>query len=148
MYLFTMSYGNYVMDQRSGDGGIGGWSQIFAFYQRNSRTRFWGTRCENCFSTEQNHLEHPLQQKGQSGENESSKRRPLSPRRTDRLPDRLPDLRTSGSLEPTILSRIMPTNSLLVFEMMIFRNSIQSGTEFYCRWHKSHLMTSWKDCTN
>ena len=29
-----------------------------------------------------------------------------------------------------ILSRIMPTYSLLLFEMMIFRNSIQSGTEF------------------
>ena len=32
------------------------------------------------------------------------------------------------------------TCSLLVFEMTIFRNSTQSG--------KSHLMTSWKDCTN
>ena len=41
---------------------------------------------------------------------------------------------TSGSLEPMILSRIMPTYLLLVFEMMIFRNSIQSGTEFYCLW--------------
>ena len=30
-----------------------------------------------------------------------------------------------------ILSTIMPTYSLLLFEMMIFRNSIQSGTEFY-----------------
>ena len=38
---------------------------------------------------------------------------------------------TSGSLEPTTLSRIMPTYSLLVFEMMIFRNSIRNGTEFY-----------------
>ena len=37
---------------------------------------------------------------------------------------------TSGSQEPTILSRIMPTYSLLVFEIMIFRNSIPSGTEF------------------
>ena len=37
---------------------------------------------------------------------------------------------TSGSQEPTILSRIMPTYSLLVFEMTIIRNSIQSGTEF------------------
>ena len=27
-------------------------------------------------------------------------------------------------------------------------NSILSGTEFYCLWRKSHLMTSWKDCTN
>ena len=35
----------------------------------------------------------------------------------------------------------------IVFEMMIFRNSIQSGTEF-CLWRKSDLMTSWKDCTN
>ena len=44
---------------------------------------------------------------------------------------------TSGSLEPTILSRIMPTYSSLVFEMTIFRNSTQSGTEFYCLWRKS-----------
>ena len=29
-----------------------------------------------------------------------------------------------------ILSRTMPTYSLLVFEMTMFRNSIQSGTEF------------------
>ena len=42
---------------------------------------------ENCFSTEQNHPEYPLQEKGQSGGNESSKRRPLPPRKTDRLPD-------------------------------------------------------------
>ena len=31
-----------------------------------------------------------------------------------------------------ILSKTMPTYSLSVYEMMIFRNSIQSGTEFYC----------------
>ena len=28
--------------------------------------------------------------------------------------------------------------------MTIFRNSIQSGTEYYCLWRKSHLMTSWE----
>ena len=33
---------------------------------------------------------------------------------------------TSGSPEPTILSRTMPTYLLLFFEMMIFRNSIPS----------------------
>ena len=55
---------------------------------------------------------------------------------------------TSGSLEPTILSRIMPTYSLMFFEMTIFRNSIRSGTEFFCPWRKSRMMTSWKDCTN
>ena len=45
----------------------------------------------------------------------------------------------SGSLESMILSRTMPTYLLLVFEMMIFRHSIQSGTEFYCPWRKSRL---------
>ena len=35
-------------------------------------------------------------------------------------------------LEPMILSKITPTCSLLFFEMTIFRNSILSGTEFYC----------------
>ena len=38
---------------------------------------------------------------------------------------------TSLSLEPTILSRTMPTYSLLFFEMTIFRNSIRSWTEFF-----------------
>ena len=32
MYLFTMSYGSYAVDQRSGYGCIGGWSEIFAFH--------------------------------------------------------------------------------------------------------------------
>ena len=34
-------------------------------------------------------------------------------------------------LETMILSRTMPTCSLLVFKMTIFRNSTQSVTEFY-----------------
>ena len=55
---------------------------------------------------------------------------------------------TSGSLEPMTLSRIVQTYLQLFFEVMIFRNSIQNGTKFFCRWHKSHLMTSGKDCTN
>ena len=71
--------------KRSGDGWISGWSQIFAFYHRNSRARLGGTRCENCFSTEQSHPEFPLQEKGQSGGNESLKRRSFPSWKTDRL---------------------------------------------------------------
>ena len=41
---------------------------------------------------------------------------------------------TSGSLLPMILSRIMQTYLQLFFEMTMFRNSILSGTEFYCQW--------------
>ena len=37
----------------------------------------------------------------------------------------------NGSLEPMIPSRIMPTYLLLLFEIMIFRNSIRNRTEFY-----------------
>ena len=85
MYLFTISYGSYAVDQGSGDGWISGWSQIFVFCKRNSNARFWSTRREKCFSTEQNHPEYPLWEKGQSGGNESSKGRPLPPRKTDRL---------------------------------------------------------------
>ena len=44
---------------------------------------------------------------------------------------------TSGLLESLIPSWIMPTYLLLLFEMMIFRNSFQSGTEFYYQWRKS-----------
>ena len=38
--------------------------------------------------------------------------------------------------------------SLLFFQMMICRNSILSGTILYSLWRKSHLMISWKYCTN
>ena len=65
------------MDQRSGDGWISGWSQIFGLYQRNSWSKLRDARRENCFSTEQNHPEYQLQEKGQSGGNESSQRRPF-----------------------------------------------------------------------
>ena len=38
----------------------------------------------------------------------------------------------SGSLGAMILSKTTPTCSLLLFEMTIFRNSILSGTEYFC----------------
>ena len=88
MYLFTISsYGSYAVDQRNGDGWISGWSQIFAFYRRNSWAKLWVTRRENCFSTEQNHPEYPLQEKGQSEGTKSPKRGPFPSWKTDRLPD-------------------------------------------------------------
>ena len=119
--------------------------KIFVIYLRNSWTKLWVPRRENCFSTEQNHPEYPLEEKGQSGGDESSKRRRVPSRKTDRLPD----LRTlPGHWEPMIPSRTMPTCSLLVFEITIFRNSIRSATKLSYRWHKSPLMTSWKAWTN
>ena len=55
MYLFTISYGSYALDQRSGVGWISGWSIIFVLYKRNLNAKFWSIRYEDCFSTELNH---------------------------------------------------------------------------------------------
>ena len=63
-------------------------------------------------------------------EQKAKKAGPFLSRQTDCLLD----LRSfPGHWEPCmILSRTTPTYSLLFFEMTIFRNSILSGTEFYC----------------
>ena len=55
---------------------------------------------------------------------------------------------TCGSLEPTILSRSMPTCSPSVFEMTIFRNSTQNGTEFLLSMTKIPLDDILEECTN
>ena len=74
MYLLTISYGSCAVDQRSGDGWISGWSQILVLCKRISNAKFWSTRCEDCFSTEQNHPYCQIQKKGQSGGTKSQKR--------------------------------------------------------------------------
>ena len=55
MYLFTISYGSHALDQWSGDGWFSGWFDVFVINKRNSNAEIWSTRCEDCFSTEQNH---------------------------------------------------------------------------------------------
>ena len=131
------------MDQRTGDGWFSGLFEIFVINTRYLSAKIW-TWCEDCFSAEQNHPQVSLQKE----EWIWRKERPRS--RTAFAAGRLLTqyTNTSGSLEPTILSKTTPTYSLSVFELTIFKKSIQSGTEFHCLWRKSHLMTSWKDCTN
>ena len=55
MCLFTVSYGSYAEDQRSGVGWFIGLIQIFVLCNRNPNAQFWSTRCEDRFSTEPNH---------------------------------------------------------------------------------------------
>ena len=77
MYLLTISYGSYAVDQRSGDGWKSGWSNIFVGNKRNSNAKLWSTRCEDCFSTEPNHP-YPVQKKGHSGGINEPKKRTVS----------------------------------------------------------------------
>ena len=55
MYLFTTSYGSCALDQRSADASFSGWLKKFVLNTRNSHAEFWSNRCEDCFSTDQNH---------------------------------------------------------------------------------------------
>ena len=89
---------------------------------------FEGTQLANfeVFDAEINSAQpnHPQVQIERKEEQKAPKRGPFPSRKTDRLPD-------FRSLEPIILSRIMPTFLQLFLELIMFRNSIQYGTEFY-----------------
>ena len=54
MYLFAIPYGSDAMDQRSGVGWFSGLKN-FVIYSWCSNAEIWSTRCEACFSIEQNH---------------------------------------------------------------------------------------------
>ena len=77
-----------VVVQRSGDGRLGGRFEIIApksgFY---SFTEFWDAGCQDCNCSEQDHPEFLLQEKGHSGGTESSERRSVPSRKTDRFHD-------------------------------------------------------------
>ena len=145
MYLFTISYGSDAMDQGSGAGWFSGWildlrhllvvfqCRILKYLMRGL-LRHWIKSFIILTSKEES-----------VWRNKRPKNRTVS-----FVEDRSLNLSTNTfrSQEPTTLSKTMPTYSLSVYEMTIFWNSILSGTEFYFLWRKSHLMTSWKDCTN
>ena len=139
MYLFPISYGSYALDRRNGVGVFSGWPKTSVINRRQFNAEFPKhlTRGLPQRRTKPPTTPTPKEeseQKAQKHDRSFAEDRSLTWSTT-----------TSNSLEPTILS--MPTYSLLVFEMMIFRNSIRNGTEFCFQWRKSHLMTSWKDCT-
>ena len=126
VYLFTVSYGSYAVDQRTGVGWFSGWTQIFVHCKRNSYAEFWSARCEDCFSRiiHNSHFKRRISLE----EQKAQKAGPFPP-----AEDRLLtwSVSTSGSLEPMILWRIMPTYLQLFFKMMIFRNSIRNVTDFF-----------------
>ena len=75
------------MDQRSGVGRFSGWIKILVIYTWFFNAEFWSTWCEDCFGTEQNHPEYPLQKKRQSGRTKGPEAVPFPSRQTDCLLD-------------------------------------------------------------
>ena len=106
---------------------------VFVINQRNSNAEFSSTRCEDCFSTEQKSSIILTSKEESVWRNKRPRKRTVSFAVGRLLTE---SIITSGSLESMILSKTMPTYSLSDFEMMIFRNSIWSGTEFYYLWRK------------
>ena len=128
MYLFTISYGSYAVDQRSGDGWISG------FFKKNFVINYEVFQCRILKYLTRKLLQRWTKSSIILTSREESvwrNKRPRS-RTVSFVAGRMLtwSTNTSGSLEPMILSRTMPTFSLSVYEMETFRNSIQSGTEF------------------
>ena len=144
VYLFTISYGSYAVDQGSGGGWFSGWIKIFVLHSYlNAKFLKYLMRGLHQPWTRSSII--PISKGKSVWRNKKPKKLTVSFEE-----DRLPTWSTNNSvsLEPIVLSKTTPTCSPLFFEMTIFRNSILSGTEYYCPWRKSHIMTSWKDCTN
>ena len=73
MYVFTISYGSYALDQRSGDGWFSG-SSVRGIRMPN----FECTRCEDCFSNEQKSSIIPTSKEGSVWRNKKPKKRTVS----------------------------------------------------------------------
>ena len=91
---------------------------------------FWSTRLRRWLPALNRiiHNSH-FRRRGQSGGTQRHKKRTVSLRGRQIAYLIYEYFRVTG--EPMLLSRTMPTYSQLLFEMIIFRNSIRSGTEFY-----------------
>ena len=85
-YLFWFSIGHYVMDQRSGDGRFFGRVEILAISLWQGFSKFRDAGREDCFCSEQDHPEFPVQEEGQPRGTESSKKR-IGFYETDRFHD-------------------------------------------------------------
>ena len=82
-----LPFGSYALDQRCGDGRLGGRSQDVAVNSRTLIPEFWDSGCEDRFLSEEDHPEFKLQEKSQSGRTEGSTGWPILSRKADRLHD-------------------------------------------------------------
>ena len=142
MYLFTISYGSYAMDQRSGDCLFSGWSS--SSIRGISKLNF--EVLDASFASALNKIIH----------NSYFKRRISLEERKAQKQDRFPHGRQINYL---IYDRFWDNGShdsvenfTDLFTIVLRNDDIQeystlSGTEFCCLWRKFHLMTSSKDCT-
>ena len=146
MYLFTTSYGSYAVDQRSGVGWFSGWSKIFVLCQRNLNARMLKYSMRGLL---QHWTESSIIQN--SKERSVWRNKKLKKRTVSFVEDRSLtwSTSTSGSLE----SNDSVENCADLFTYCSSKwwyagNQLEMGMEIYYLRRKSHLMTTWKDCTS
>ena len=143
--MFWFSVGCYVVDQGSGDGWFFGRFKILVINCRKEFSKFRDAGREDCFFFEQDHTEFPIQEEGQSRGTESSQRRPVSARKTDRF--MIYDYFRVTGAHDTVLDYAD------LFSVTLHDDNIQ---EFDTRWDDVLLSSVkncirwclWKVCTN
>ena len=127
MYLLTISYGSFAVDQTSGDG-------LNQWMISNPRILSEELLVQTLSCSTRELLQHWTKSSRIPASRKRSvwRKWKLTKKTVSFVEDRSLtwSTNTSGSLEPMILSRIMQTYLQLFFEMMMFRNSIQNGTKF------------------
>ena len=147
MYLFTISYGSYAVDQRSGVGWISGWSK------KSSRSISRNSWMPDFLSCSTRKL---LQHWTKSFHNTRFKKKVSLEEMKAQKEDRFLQGRQIAYLIYEYFrvtgSNDSVENNADLFSIVLRNDDIQEfdsiWTEFYYQWRKSHLMTSWKDCTN
>ena len=115
MHLLTISYGSYAMDQRSGDGWISGWSKIFVFCKEELLVQTLSCSTRELLQHWTKSSRIPASRKRSVWRKWKLTKKTVSFEEGRSLTW---SINTSGSLGPTILSRIMRTYLQLFFEMM------------------------------
>ena len=142
MYLFTISYGSYVVDHRSGDGWFSG-SESFVLCKRNSNAEVLDAKIASALNRIIQNTR--FKKKVSLEERKSPKRGPFPSRKTDRLPDlRVLPGHWSQWFRRELCRPIHNCSSKWWYSGIRF----EMGWNFYYQWRKSHLMTSCKDCKN
>ena len=143
--LFWFSIGSYVVDQGSGDGWFCGRVTSLRSVCGENFPNFEMLDAKNCFCSEQDHSEFPVQEEGQSRATESPERGPVSTRKTDRFHDLRPLSIWVAGAHDTVLDYAD------LFSVRLHDDSVQ---DFGTRWdellpcQRFHPMKSWKVFTN
>ena len=147
MYLSTIYFGSYAVDQIKME-LVHSVDDLKSSLSKKGThgPKLWVARRENSFihCTESSRIPASIKS---VWENRKTKKRTASLKA-----DRFLDLRLlPGHWRPKVLSRIMPTYLQLVFEMMMFRNSIRNETQFLINdanlvwWHLRRIFVQIKN---